>query len=250
MTLLLTTLVFLGSAILQSIAGFGFSLFTVASLLILDYPLPEAVVLSTFCSTINRCISVATLYRAADWRVINPLILTGIFALPIGIWLLQSLSLQEQSIIEQVFGILIITILAVHWFFKVKPQEKVNWYWGYLAAICSGILNGLANIGGPPIVLWIYAHNWTTEKIRVTSLAFGLPYVPFQFVLLYLVFGNLVPKTIILGLMFIPITAIGAWIGLIIGKNVSEKLLRLISYCILMLVGFCALLKPFLEQFL
>ncbi len=79
MLLLLTASVFLGSAILQSIAGFGFSLFAIAALLMLDYPLPEAVVLSTFGSTIQRCIGVATLHRSADWRTLSPLILIGIF---------------------------------------------------------------------------------------------------------------------------------------------------------------------------
>ena len=248
MLLLLTAIVFLGSAILQSIAGFGFSLFAIAALLVLDYPLPEAVVLSTFGSTIQRCIGVATLHRSADWRTLSPLILIGIFMLPIGIWLLQSLSLQEKSFIEQVFGILLLAILTIRSLLKIEPQDKVHWSWGYLAAVCSGILNGLANIGGPPLVLWIHAQRWTTERKRVSTLLYGLPYVPFQFIFLYLVFGDLVPKTLILGLFLIPTTVIGTFIGLAIGKKVSEKLLRLLSFGILIVLGIFLIFKPFIEQ--
>jgi hypothetical protein len=250
MLLLLTASVFLGSALLQSIAGFGFSLFAVSALLMLDYPLPEAVVLSTFGSTIQRCIGVANLHRSADWRALSPLILIGIFVLPIGIWLLQSLSLQEKSFIGQVFGILLLTILTIRTFLKLKPKDKVHWSWGYLAAICSGILNGLANIGGPPLVLWIHAHRWTTEKKRVSTLLFTLPCVPFQFIFLYQVFGDLVPKTLFLGLFLIPTTVVGTFIGLAMGKKVSEKLLRLLSYNILMVLGIFLILKPFIGQLL
>ncbi len=131
---------------------------------------------------------------------------------------------------------------------KIEPQDKVHWSWEYLAAVCSGILNGLANIGGPPLVLWIHAQRWTTERKRVSTLLYGLPYVPFQFIFLYLVFGDLVPKTLILGLFLIPTTVIGTFIGLAIGKKVSEKLLRSLSFGILIVLGIFLIFKPFIEQ--
>ena len=233
---------------MQSIAGFGFSLFAIATLIMLDYSLPEAVILSTFGSTIQRCIGVAALRRSVDWSTLAPLIFLGILVIPIGIWLLYSLSLQEKLFVGQVFGILLIVTLTIRSFFKITVQDKIHWCWGYLAAFFSGILNGLANIGGPPLVLWIQAQRWTTEKKRVSILLFTLSYVPFQFIYLYMGFGNIFPKILTVGFFSIPTLVIGTFIGLAIGKKVSDKLLRIISYSILMVLVFFLILNPLIGQ--
>ena len=61
-------------------------------------------------------------------------------------------------------------------------------------------------------------------------------------------FGNIFPKILTVGFFSIPTLVIGTFIGLAIGKKVSDKLLRVISYSILMVLGFFLILNPLIGQ--
>lgn len=172
-------IVFLGS-ILQAMAGFGFTLFANPMLLMVGLTLPETVFITCLSSAVQKVLAVHHMRHQVYWREIWPVIVVSVLAIPLGTLALKGLSKQSVSFVKQFIGVLILLAIVLQIVWHTKPHERTPRYWGLSAGLASGFLSGLANIGGPPIVLWIHAHRWTNERIRVTVPAITLPGVPIQ----------------------------------------------------------------------
>lgn len=231
----------------QSTVGFAFSLFGLPLLLLLGLPLPETVALTTIASVLQRIFTVYSLRAHVNWRELLPMITIAALSLPLGTWLLRLLSTQSRTTAQQVIGGIIMLALLVQAVIRVAPRSRVPAGWGYLASMLSGILNGFGNIGGPPLVLWMHAHAWPNEKLRVTALAITLPLVPFQLVLLVLTFGGSVAKSIPVALTLLPLVFAGGMLGLWVGKKIHVPVLRTLAYLLLGLIAAYAMLKPYLR---
>ena len=223
-------------SVLQGTVGFAFSLFAVPALLFTGLALPEAVMLALLAGSVQRLLTVSKLRGSVDWRHLFPLIAVGLLAVPLGILLLHRLADTDKSTMRLVLGMLILLALALQWASRIKPRPHVHWAWGVLAAICSGVLSGLANIGGPPIVLWVHAHDWPNEKIRVTTLAFSLPMVPFQFAMLLLSYGPSILPPLAPSLLWLPTVLAGTALGIVIGRLLPVNRLRLVAYVLLLIL--------------
>ncbi len=105
---------------------------------------------------------------------------------------------------------------------------------------------GFANIGGAPIILWILAHRWQNEKMRVTSLAFTLAFVPFQIILLPMVFGKSILIAFLNAIVLTPIIYFSTKIGLRVGSMLSRRHLRMSMQGLLFLIAMISILKPIL----
>ena len=233
------------ASMLQSTVGFGFSLFVVPLLLLQDFTLVNAVTIGIVGSTAHRIMAVTHMRRAVDWRTLLPMMLVGLLALPLGLTLMYYVSSLEQIRAKQIIGLCILLLLLLQWFGRVEPHKAIHKAWGYLAAFSSGVLNGLANIGGPPIILWILAHRWSNEKFRVTTLAFSLIFFPFQILLMLTVFGTTILVTAEKCLLLIPLTLLGGWLGLKIGQQLQVIHLRWIARVLLVLIAVFSIIKPF-----
>lgn len=230
--------------IIQGSAGFGFGLFALPILLFLDFPLPEAVMIVIVGSAMQKISAVAYLRRSVDWKEILPYMLLGLAALPLGVYLMVQVSFLDQAAIKQIIGSCIVILLLLQRQGVISARETVHRFWGYLAGFFSGLLNGLANIGGPPLVLWILAHRWTNEKMRVTALAFSLVFVPFQILLLMLAFGSPILQPLVKTFLVTPVILLGSWVGLKIGAKISREHLRIYMQSLLFLIALAAVIGP------
>jgi len=154
----------------------------------------------------------------------------------------------NQDNVKKILGGLIIVVLAIQWFGRIEPREVISKSWGYISAAFSGLLTGFANIGSPPIILWILAHRWSNEKMRVTSLAFTLAFVPFQIVILPLVFGKSILISFLLAIVFSPIVYIGVKLGMKLGLKLSKRHLRISMQGLLLLIAIISIIKPLLKS--
>ena len=250
MTLDLQHLLFAGAilfsaGLLQSIVGFGFSLFAIPSLLFIGMTLPQAVATCLIGGFSQRIFLFPTLRGFVDWRTIRPMMISGLIAIPFGTLVLRQVANLPPSTVRQVIGVMIILTLLLQWFGKMQPRESVHKSWTYLAGIASGLLTGFANIGGPPIVLWILAHRFPPEKMRATCLLLFLAFAPFQIVILPIVFGKEVFASFGGALLLVPLVLAGSWIGLRLGSRLSASHVRLGMQALLLIIAVAALAKGF-----
>lgn len=233
----------LGSFI-QSSAGFGFGLFALPLMLLMGFPLPESVIIMVIGSAIQKVSALGVMWRDADWKGQAKFMAVGLLTLPLGILLMKQVSFMKDDAMKQVIGALILFMLGLQWKGLIKPRETVADIWGYVAGFFSGLLNGLANIGGPPLVLWILAHRWSNEKMRITPIAFSIIFVPFQILFMILTFGARLWHPLLTALILTPAVLLGSWAGLKAGAKISSQHLRIYMQILLLFIALSAILKP------
>jgi len=244
--LIVIAMVYLLSGVLQSTVGFGFSLLASPLLLFFHIPLAEAVALCIIGSTVQRALAVFKLRHHLELRTLAPMGLFIVIGLPLGILILRRLTFLPPDRIKQVIGLLILLVLIMQWGIKVKPREVVPRLWGLLAAFCSGILNGMANIGGPPLILWILAHNWSNQKMRVMPIALTLSMVPIQLFLMWKILDSAVMAAAFKqGLLACPAALFGSALGLFLGNRLSIQTIRVAVQCVLIVIALTAIFQPF-----
>lgn len=227
-------------ALVQSAAGFGFGLFAVPALLVTGFSLPQAVMLCVVGSALQKIVAMWTLRRHVPWRSLRPLIISGLATLPIGFWLMHRLTLAGRDVAGGVVAALILGLLLLRRVVAPVGRKSVHPAWGIGAGAMSGVLNGLANIGGPPVVLWSLAHQWSNPRLRVTTLAQSLFFVPFQVVVISLVFGRGALVALVWGVLMSPLVVLGTRAGLYLGGRVPVHRLRLGMEFLLVLMAVSA----------
>ena len=226
---------------LQSAVGFAFTLFGTPLLLMAGLPLPDVVMLALLASTLQKLLITSHLRGEFSFRALLPMVMVMIMALPLGIAVLKIIAGVDKHLVKQWTGVLILLVVLAQWLLHIPPREKVAAGWGFLAAFFSGFLSGLANIGGPPLVLWAHAHAWTNARIRVIIPAIALPTVPIQFVMMLYAFGLAPMPPLSSALVFIPVVVAGTWIGHKIGKRIKVDVLRVTANILLILTSLFAI---------
>ncbi len=230
-------------AIIQSSSGFGFGLFVIPILLFLEFGLAPIVIMVVIGSAIQKITAVKYLKEHLDWQEMMPFIVIGLIGLPLGIYAMSRVSNMNQAVVKQVIGGLVLVMLALHWKGTIKAREYVPKLWGYIAGFFAGVLNGFANIGGPPLVLWTLAHQWSNQKMRGTIIAFSLIFVPFQLALMLVTFGSEMLNPMLKAVVLSPMVLLGTWIGLKIGGKISQEHLRIYMQVLLLFIAVASVLK-------
>ncbi len=237
------------ASFLQSVAGFGLSLVALPLVMSVKGISPvEAIAITIIGSTMQRVLFMRKLGGHIDWKEMVPLFSIGLAGLLIGVGLLYAFSNLNKSTFKQIIGLLILTTLCLRWFLKIKPTEVFKLGWGLFAAFISGILTGFANIGGPPMVMWILSHKWSQEKMRIVITAFTICFVPFQLILYWILFGNAMPITFLKSLAYFPFVFVGTYIGLSIGNKMNAVTIRTIMYIVLIIICISSIVEPMLRN--
>jgi len=234
------------AATIQSAMGFAFSLFCIPLLLGVGLSLPQAIgvaVVPTLFQRVHMCIH---LRRDIKWRKVLPLAPPALIGLPIGLWLLTLMVDLPPAYIKATVGAVILALVIVRVSVRIEPREHVHWAWGQMAGLSSGILRGIVNAGGPPMVLWTYAHKWTNPELRVSAVAVSLVSAPAQVALLWFEFGSGFPIVCGQTMALAPVTLLGGWAGVHLGHRIPPERLRPIAYTLLIVIGLKSVLAPWL----
>jgi uncharacterized membrane protein YfcA len=241
----ISSVMILGS-IIQSSSGFGFGLFAIPILLFFGFDFPATVTMVIIGSAIQKVTAVNYLKDELNWKEMVPYMLTGLVSLPLGIYAMFKVSAMNQSVVKQIIGGLVLVLLVLRWKGTIKSRTIVPRIWGYIAGFFSGLLNGFANIGGPPLVLWTLAHQWSNQRMRGTIIAFSLIFVPFQVTLMLITFGTPLLNPMVKTILISPTILLGTWLGLKIGEKISKKHLTIYMQVLLFFIAISSITKPFL----
>lgn len=237
-------LIIFAASLIQSVIGFGFALISTPLFLTCGLSLPEAIALTMASSLIQRIFFTWKLRaHTPPMRKMLPVIIGTVLFLWPGLLVLGLISGQSRDVIRQFVGGLIVAMVLFQQFARVKPRDHLHAGWGLLAGSGSGFLSGLMNIGGPPVILWTYAHRWRQEMLRICAISMSLFVFPFQIALFTGKFGATVAVPLLAGVLSTPLAFLGTKLGLAIGRRFHTALLRTVVMIILVLMGLSYMLS-------
>lgn|SRR5690606_7205444 len=161
MSLLLVACVFFLAVFTQSVSGFGLGLVSMALLpLLIDVRI--AVPLVTLVAICVEFTLLLRFRRAINFRAVARLIAAALIGIPIGLFALKNV---DGQLILRLLG-LIIAGYAAYGLLNLKLPIIQNQRWAYGFGFVSGILTGLYNTGGPPLVIYGTCRGWSPDEFR------------------------------------------------------------------------------------
>lgn len=244
--LLVLVIVFL-AGVAQSLVGFGYALFATPLLLWSGVQLTTSIALVATCSLLQSIIGIRALKAELPWSASLKATAGRSLGLLLGLVILKRLAHLNLDQVRAIIGAILCIIVIIQLAWRPKPVESLHWGWAAVAFPTSGVLQGTCGMGGPPLVLWSMAHDWSGNKIRgFLFSAFGLT-IPIQLVLLTYTFGVTVLRDVAFGIACFPLVYLGSQIGLRVGNAIDTRKLKILAYFLLLATGLGAVV-PALSQ--
>jgi uncharacterized membrane protein YfcA len=151
------------ASLLSSIAGFAFSAICGAMLFPLLGEPVRVVQIMMVCSIAIQMLSVAALRNAIDWRHLIRFVVAGLVGLPLGIYLLFTIS---AVLYLRVVGTLLIAYGIYMVVRRARPLivEKPAGDW--LAGFLGGLTGGFAAFPGAFVTIWCGLKGWDKNRQR------------------------------------------------------------------------------------
>ena len=238
-------LIVLLGGFLQGTAAFGFALLSVPLLLMTGVPMPMTMTITSVCAAVQAASGVHHLRQSVPWKDVGVSVAVRTLTMLLGIWVLRQLVNCPAARINFWIGFILLLLVLLLALWRPEPRPKLHAGWNVIAFSASGFAGGLCSMDGPPLVLWVMAHDWTVERTRAFLFAAFMSIVPIQLTMLYWVFGDPVLYGIVWGTAISPAALLGSLVGLRIGSRFSKPLLRLIAFVTLTIIALSAM-TPYL----
>ena len=246
--LIIAAVILFFSSMIQAMIGFAFNLIAIPLLIWTGFSLAEAVVLTSIPIFVQLMTNAWKLREAIIWKDVIPAATIRYMTLPLGIGLLYMINRLDTAYIKQLVGLMLLLILATQLFVTFKPREHLHFAWSILSFGLSGIMLGMLGMGGPPIILWLMAHDWQPKRTRAFITAVFLFAAPVQIALLYWKFGASLSHAFYWGIAATPIVIISALIGVKIGNNFDKGRLKKAVSFFLFLTAVISIISPYLSR--
>ena len=196
--------VMLCGAALQSAVGFGMGMATVPILLWLGVPLAHAVAFLNGASIVQAAIASHRLRHERQPSLHLRFALGQWLGLPLGLACMGLLSTAGRGVTLRAIGVFLLVAVAARALLRPRPRAEVAPAWTAAAALSSGMLTGTFGMGGPPMVFWSLAHQWTADRVRAFLLTQSVLVSPAMLGLLVARYGADVLWSAALGLGLTP----------------------------------------------
>ena len=237
-------LILFGGAILQGTVGFGMGMFSIPLLVWSGLSLPQAIAATLPAVLVQSSFNCWQHREHLPWKPAITLFVLRASTVPLGIWLLSMMVEWDPSRIKQMIGAFLLTALATIWAVKPTPVPKVRAGWTIFAGTLSGTLVGLVGMGGPPVSLWVLAHDWPPITKRCCLWLSFLMLLPFHAAMLVWQFGSPLFQSLVTATVVAPATILGAIVGAKLGSQLNAKGLRIAMLSLLLFIAVRALVAP------
>ncbi len=196
------------AGLVRGYSGFGFSALVMASLALVILPaqiVPVVLALEVLATLV--------LYRRISgdiaWRPLSGLVFGAVIATPAGLFLLRQL---PADTVRLVLSILILCACAALWRAPSLGRGMQGGFPAFGAGLVSGVVNGVAAIGGLPAVMYLLAAVPAANAFRATSMVYILLLDCFGFAAAW--YAGLVDQQVFarIGLFLLPSLA-GLFVG-------------------------------------
>ena len=162
-SLIAAVLILSAAAFINSVSGFGMALIATAGLPLV-MPLHEAI---SLVAVFNLFVSLVTFWHnrsGFSWKSVLPLAISICLGVPIGFFFLHS---ADPEVVKRVLGGVLVLIavsdlrLSPNHHYQLPPWTAVP------LGFTGGLVGGAFNVGGPPIVAFVYSQDWS--KVRCVA---------------------------------------------------------------------------------
>ena len=195
------------ASVLRGFTGFGFGLAAVP-LLALVLPPAQVVPLVVMLNLIIGMGGLRGALRQTDWRSLRGLLPGVLVGIPLGLLILTAF---RPNTVRLAIGLIIAASVVLLWRgarLPPRPSAVLTLAVGTV----SGVLTGLASMGGPPMVVYLIAVGNSAAGVRATSIA----YFMFSGAISAAVMGYqglIGPEVLLWTIAGIPAAYGGNWIG-------------------------------------
>jgi uncharacterized protein len=155
------------AAILRGFTGFGFGLAAVP-LLSLALPPTEVVPLVVALQVVVGLVGLREAWSACDWRAVGMLLPGLVLGVPIGLLILTSLPADPVRL--AIGAVIVFSVWLIHRGARLPPEPSRLLSFG--VGVVSGVISGLASMGGPPVVVYLMAIGHSAARMRATAIVY------------------------------------------------------------------------------
>ncbi|MDP8203013.1 MAG: sulfite exporter TauE/SafE family protein [Candidatus Tenebribacter mawsonii] len=229
--------IFLFSAILQGLTGFGFSILAVPLITIFISPKIAVPILLIYSIIIN----IVVLYsarKAVDLKKIWILLVAGIVTMPLGTHLLV---IMNEDLLKIFIGsmILIFGILLLIGFRRQFKNEKIAML---PVGMLSGLLGGSISVSGPPIILFLSNQDVDKHTFRGNLAAYFFILNLFT-IPVYFWNGLLTNEVWNYSLTFLPGLLVGVIVGNLLSHKIKEDHFKKLTLILLIAMGILSIIS-------
>ncbi|MDB5591541.1 sulfite exporter TauE/SafE family protein [Enterovirga sp.] len=236
MTLTVAALVAAGAfagGFVSGLAGFGTGLIALGFWLHVIDPAPAATLVAV-CSVVSQVQTLPAVWKGIDGRRIAPMVGAGLLGVPLGTWLLARV---DPDLFRPVVGGLLLAYAAFMLLSRFQPRLA----WGGAAAdgavgFAGGIMGGLSGLSGPLPTVWATLRGWGKDEARAVFQVFNAVVLG-AVAAWHAVSGLFTPALLLLVLVSLPGTTIGAYLGARLYRRLSDARFREVVYLLLALSG-------------
>lgn len=233
----LAALIVMAGAFVRGVTGFGAGLVMVPLISLMWGPV-EALALMFGLSLFNSTQMIPGAIRSANISLVVPIMIVAAICTPLGVLLNVSLS---PDVVKKVIAalVLIATMISLSGWSYRGPSGLVP---SSVAGGLLGLINGVAGVGGPPLVLYLMSLPGTPIQHRANiTLSMSITtYVALFSLYQAGVFGQRILTHI--AMMLIP-SMIGVWLGSKAFRRIPAKAFRLLVLWFLVAVSIAILLS-------
>lgn len=213
---------------IQSLSGFGFSLFIVPVLAVLIGP-KETVLLANVLSTGLNAVQLPSIRGHVEWPTARRMLVASFVGMPLG---LAVLLIVDPEVLKLIIAatVVVFTVLLVRGT-RMHGEGRAG---DLTAGAISGILNTSTSMSGPPIVIYLQGRALPSANFRATACFYFLVSAAGAVVLLTI--GGASSRTAWLAaLVAVPGVIAGRVIGNACYNRIDERRFRGLVYAVLLL---------------
>ncbi|MBW2606860.1 MAG: sulfite exporter TauE/SafE family protein [Deltaproteobacteria bacterium] len=206
-TLIFSCCAILSAGIIRGYSGFGFSMVAVVSLSLVMTPAEIVPVILVF-EVVASLWLLPKVWRQIHWRSLSWLSIGVLIGTPAGVYLLTNISPNPMRAAIAVVVMVLVILLWRGFSLKTIPGRGKS----VVTGLVSGVLNGSATIGGPPVILFYLSTSTVAAVSRASLIAFFLGTDILAFVIC-LTQGLVTSKTGIMCVSFLLPLLLGLGVG-------------------------------------
>jgi uncharacterized protein len=229
---ILIFIIILIASMIQGATGFGFAILAMP-LLVLILPVKMATLIVLILAFILAFMVFYQLKEHVNIKIIKFVIVGALAGRLVGMFFLENLN---NNVLEIILGI---SLILLSLYLKINKENieitpsKKN---GIISGFLSGILGGMFNISGPPLVIF-YLATAVNKKEYQASLQLTFVLTLLYSILLHSIYGNINLEVFKFIIPSVIAVSIGTYLGLNIFKKIDLERLYSIIICLMIVMG-------------
>lgn len=208
------------AGIIRGYSGFGFAMVAVTATSLVLPPrvgVPLVLILELFASLQL----LPSAWSKVDFRSLRWLLAGSVLAIPAGVYLLAKVPAAPMRAAISVLVMLAAVLLLVGWRWQRMPGRTLSLSTG----LASGLLNGAAAIGGPPVILFYFSSPAGVTVSRASLIAYFLALDALSLAMA-LTQGLITRTSFLLTLLCLPPLFAGIYLGNRLFTNADQESFR------------------------